>query len=80
MDPAQHPDRSLESEIYLANSDGSNMKMLLGKEGMSYNSAVLSHNGKWLALEYSKVGYVSVPTLALDTGGWFGERSCEYSV
>jgi dipeptidyl aminopeptidase/acylaminoacyl peptidase len=65
MDPAQHPDRSLESEIFIANTDGSNLRMLIGKEGTQYTNPVLSNDGKWLALEYSKVGYVSVPTLAL---------------
>jgi len=64
-DAAQHPDRSLESEIFIANTDGTGWRMLVGKEGTSYNSAVLSHDGKWLALEYNKVSSVSVPTLAL---------------
>jgi dipeptidyl aminopeptidase/acylaminoacyl peptidase len=39
--------------------------MLLGKEGTAYNSVVLSHDGKWMALQYSRINYVSVPTLAL---------------
>src|SRR5258705_6621621 len=65
VDPTQHPDRSLESEIFTANADGSSMRKIIGKEGMSYNNAVLSHDGKWMALEYSKVNYVSVPALAL---------------
>jgi dipeptidyl aminopeptidase/acylaminoacyl peptidase len=65
IDSAQHPDRSLESEIYIANRDDGQMRMIIGKEGMSYNSVVLSHDGKWLALQYNKVSYVSVPTFAL---------------
>lgn len=63
VDSLQHPDRSLESEIFV--TDGSGLKKIIGKEGMSYNSAVLSHDGKWLALQYNKTGYVSVPSLAL---------------
>jgi dipeptidyl aminopeptidase/acylaminoacyl peptidase len=65
IDSAQHPDRSLESEIFISNADGGQLRRLIGKEGISYNNSVLSHDAKWLALQYSKVGYVSVPTLAL---------------
>lgn len=65
IDPSQHPDRSLESEIFICNTDGSQWRMLIGKEGMSYSSAVLSNNGKWIALQYAKPGTVSIPTLAL---------------
>jgi dipeptidyl aminopeptidase/acylaminoacyl peptidase len=65
IDSAEHPDRSQESEIFTSNSDGSRLRMLIGKEGLSYNSVVASHDGKWLSIQYSKIGYVSVPTLAL---------------
>ena len=65
IDPAQHPDRSLESEIYMGNTTGSPLHMLIGKEGMFYNSAGLSNDGKWLALQYGKTGTVMLPTLAL---------------
>jgi dipeptidyl aminopeptidase/acylaminoacyl peptidase len=65
IDSSQHADRALESEIYVADADGSHMRKLIGKKGMSYGGAVLSHDGKWIALRYNKVEYVSVPTLAL---------------
>jgi dipeptidyl aminopeptidase/acylaminoacyl peptidase len=65
IDSTEHPDRSLESEIFSANTDGSQMKMLLGKKDYSYNSAVLSNDGKWIVFQYNKTNYVSVPTLAL---------------
>jgi hypothetical protein len=32
MDSIENPDRSLESEIYLADSDGNNFKMILGEK------------------------------------------------
>ena len=32
IDSTEHPDRSLESEIFIASTDGSQMKMLLGKK------------------------------------------------
>ncbi len=65
IDATEHPDRSLESEIYLLNADGSGMKKLLGKKDMSYNSPTPSPSGKWLAFQYGPTGFVSVPALAI---------------
>ncbi len=65
IDPTEHPDRSLESEIYLVQADGSGMKKLLGKKDMSYNSPTPSPSGKWLAFQYGPTGFVSVPALAI---------------
>ena len=65
IDSTEHPDRSQESEIFIANKDGSNLKMLLGKKGITYNGALLSNDGKWIAFQYGKTNHVSVPTLAL---------------
>ncbi|MDQ6610422.1 MAG: S9 family peptidase, partial [Bacteroidota bacterium] len=55
IDSLENPDRSLESEIYIADADGSNLRMLLGKKGLAYNSAKLSPSGKWLAYQYDSV-------------------------
>jgi len=65
IDSSEHPDRSLESEIFIANADGSQIKLLLGKKDLSYNNALLSNDGKWIVFQYNKTNYVSVPTLAL---------------
>ncbi len=65
IDSTEHPDRSLESEVFIANADGSQLRMLLGKKGVSYNNALLSNDGKWIAFQYNKTNYVSVPTFAL---------------
>ncbi len=65
IDPLQHPDRSEESEIFISNTDGSQLRMLIGKEGMSYSSSALSNDGKWVALQYGKTGTVTIATLAL---------------
>ena len=65
MDENQHPDRSLESEIFIADADGSNLKMILGTEGKTYNSAKLSPSGKWLAFQYGNTSFVDVPALAI---------------
>jgi dipeptidyl aminopeptidase/acylaminoacyl peptidase len=64
LDSLEHPDRRLESEIYLSDADGKNLRMLLGKKGMTYSNAQLSPSGKWLAFLYDSVeGFV--PALAI---------------
>lgn len=65
VDSLQHPDRSLESEIFMINTDGSNFRKLLGDEGISYNSPKISPSGKWLAFQYGNTSFVSVPSLAI---------------
>ena len=65
IDSLQHPDRSLESEIFIANADGSNLRKLLGEEGKNYNSPRISPSGKWLAFQYGNISFVSVPALAI---------------
>ena len=55
IDSLESPDRSLESEIFIANADGSNLRMLLGKKGMNYSSAKVSPTGKWLAYQYGSI-------------------------
>lgn len=65
IDPAEHPDRSLESAIYTANADGSDLKLLLGAPGRSYNSAKISPSGKWLAFQFGNTGFVDIPALAV---------------
>lgn len=65
IDSLQNPDRSLESEIFIADTDGSNLRILLGKEGITYSNPKVSPSGKWLAFQYDKVLDVSVPVLAI---------------
>jgi dipeptidyl aminopeptidase/acylaminoacyl peptidase len=65
VDSLQHPDRSLENEIFIINTDGSNFKKLLGEEGKNYNSPLVSPSGKWLAFQYGNTSFVSVPVLAI---------------
>jgi dipeptidyl aminopeptidase/acylaminoacyl peptidase len=64
IDSLEHPDRSLESAIYIAGIDGNNLKMLLGKKGLSYGSAKVSPSGKWLAYQYGNVDG-DMPSLAV---------------
>lgn len=65
IDSLQHPDRSLESEIFIVNTNGSNFRTLLGEEGKVYSGPRLSPSGKWLAFQYGGVSFVSIPTLAI---------------
>jgi dipeptidyl aminopeptidase/acylaminoacyl peptidase len=65
MDDNQHPDRSLESEIFIADANGKNLKMILGAEGKTYNSPKLSPSGKWLAFQYGNTSFVDVAALAI---------------
>ena len=65
VDSLESPDRSLESEIMMADINGSNFKILLGEKGKSYSNASVSPSGKWLAFQFSNTSFVSVPTLAV---------------
>lgn len=65
IDSIQSPDRALENQILIANTDGSDLKLLLGKQNINYNSAVLSPTGKWLAFIFGSTGFVEVPQLAI---------------
>ena len=64
-DDTQHPDRALESCIYLVNTDGSNWKQLLGEKGRTFNSPKISPSGKWLAFQFGTTSFVDVPALAI---------------
>ncbi len=64
-DSTQHPDRSLESEIFMADVNGNNLKMLLGKEGKTYSNAKISPSGKWIAFQHGNTSFVDVAALAI---------------
>jgi len=65
IDSLENADRSLESEIFIANADGSNLRKLLGEEGKSYNSPRISPLGKWLAFQSGTTSFVNVPVLSI---------------
>lgn len=62
-DPAEHPDRSLENELFIMDVDGKNFKKIMGQPGMSYTNASLSPNGKWLIFQAGATANVSIPAL-----------------
>lgn len=65
VDSTQHPDRVLENEIFIVNTDGKGFRQLIGGVGKNYDSPSVSPSGKWLAFTYSTTSFVTVPTLAI---------------
>jgi dipeptidyl aminopeptidase/acylaminoacyl peptidase len=65
VDSTEHPDRALENEIFIVNTDGSDFHQLVGEKGKNYNSPTVSPSGKWLAFQYGNTSFVSVPALAV---------------
>ncbi len=65
VDDQEHPDRSLDTEIFIADANGKNLKMILGAQGKSYNNAKLSPSGKWLAFQYGNTSFVDIPALGI---------------
>lgn len=65
IDSTEHPDRSLESEIFIIDLLPKTPKMILGEKGKSYNSAKLSPSGKWIAFQYGSTAFVDVPMLGV---------------
>ena len=65
IDAEQHPDRSLESEIFMTDVNGKNIKKILGEEGKTFNSVKLSPSGKWLAFQFGNTSFVDIPVLAI---------------
>jgi len=65
LDSLEHPDRSLENEIYVSNGDGSQLQLLFGEKNKTFISPATSPSGKWLAYQTSNTSFVSIPTLAI---------------
>jgi len=65
LNSTQHPDRVLESSIYLMNTDGSQLTTLLSEKGRSFTGPKLSNSGLWLAFQHSTTSFVTVPALAI---------------
>ena len=63
IDSTEHPDRSLENEIYIADADGKNTRLLLGEKNKVFISPAPSKSGKWLAFQTNGTSFVTIPTL-----------------
>ncbi len=65
IDSLQNEDRSLESEIFLVNTDGTHLHKLLGEEGKTFGTPKISPSGKWLAFQYGTTSFVNVPAMGI---------------
>lgn len=65
LELTEHPDRVLESGIYLTDLQGNNIKKLAGEKDKNFSAPRLSPDGKWLAFQYSGTSFVSIPVLTL---------------
>ena len=65
VDSLQSADRSLETEIFLVNTDGTQLRKLLGEEGKTFGSPKISPSGKWLAFLSGTTSFVNVPALGI---------------
>ena len=61
----RHPDRVLESGIFIADTGSTQLRKWLVEAGWAYNSARISPTGKWVAFQKSKAGGVDIPALYL---------------
>ena len=62
---SRHPDRVLENRIYVANTDGSGIKELLGADSTVFQLLAVSPSGKLLAYQESVINKLSVPVLKI---------------
>ena len=65
MDSTQHPDRALESSLFIVNTDGTGFTTLLSAKGKSFTSPQLSHNGQWLAFQQGPAQEITIPALGV---------------
>ncbi|HXB08639.1 MAG TPA: S9 family peptidase [Puia sp.] len=63
LDSAENPDRALESEIFMADRDGSHLNKLLGEKDRVFGQPRISPDGKFLAYTISHTSFVTVPEL-----------------
>lgn len=68
LNPLEHPDRSLESEVYALDTATKSLHKILGKKGMAYNQIRVSPGGKWIAFTQSQINKVGIPALGLLPG------------
>lgn len=65
IDSTQHPDRALESQLFMVDTDGKNVQVLLSEAGKTFSTPKISPTGKWLAFQKGAVSFVDVPALAI---------------
>ncbi len=57
-DSLQHPDREQNTVIVSMNTDGSDLRQLVGEKGISYNNIMLSPDGKMMVFTMSRIEWL----------------------
>ncbi len=65
VDSTQHPDRSLQNQVFISDTAGGNIRLLLGEKGRNFSNVRISPTGKWLAFQYGNTFSVTIPSLAI---------------
>lgn len=65
VDSLESPDRSLKNQIFIADADGGNLRMLLGEKDRNYNTGRVSPSGKWLAFSRGTTSFINVRELSI---------------
>lgn len=60
-----HPDRDLDSRIFIMNADGSNLRPILGEKGKAFSNPTISPDGKMLAFQYSPSEGLNIPKIGM---------------
>jgi dipeptidyl aminopeptidase/acylaminoacyl peptidase len=69
-DSLQHPDREQNTVIVRMNTDGSELRQLVGEKGISYNNITLSPDGKMMVFTMSKIEWLGFnQTMISNTDG-----------
>ena len=65
IDSLENPERSLENAIYLVDTTGMHMRMLLGEKDRSYAGGIISPDSKWLVFRHAPTTGVQNASLAM---------------
>ena len=65
MDTTLHPDRALETSIYLQDLSGARARLVLGEKDKTFGGTAVSPSGKWLAFLAGSTSFVSIPVLCV---------------
>lgn len=64
-DTTLHPDREQNSAIVSMNADGSDLKYIVAKKGVSYSNPTPSPDGKWIAFTQSEASWLGFNQLLI---------------
>ncbi|MFY7651759.1 MAG: prolyl oligopeptidase family serine peptidase [Chitinophagaceae bacterium] len=65
LDSVMHPERVLNSKIFIYNHSNQQYTVLLGSDSLSFTNPQVSPQGDKLAFFYSKTGFLEIPELGI---------------